>query len=58
MSIWPRRSASLPRPVCATKQLEASGVIRGYVALLNRKMLGFGVEAFVQVSLDRHPGPP
>jgi len=37
-----------------TKQLEASGVIRGYVALLNRKMLGFGVEAFVQVSLDRH----
>jgi Lrp/AsnC family transcriptional regulator, leucine-responsive regulatory protein len=37
-----------------TKQLEANGVIRGYVALLNRKMLGFGVEAFVQVSLDRH----
>ena len=37
-----------------TKQLEAGGVIRGYVALLNRKMLGFGVEAFVQVSLDRH----
>jgi Lrp/AsnC family leucine-responsive transcriptional regulator len=37
-----------------TKQLEANGVIQGYVALLNRKMLGFGVEAFVQVSLDRH----
>ena len=37
-----------------TKQLEANGVIRGYVALLDRKRLGFGVEAFVQVSLDRH----
>jgi Lrp/AsnC family leucine-responsive transcriptional regulator len=37
-----------------TKQLEASAVIRGYVALLDRKKLGFGVEAFVQVSLDRH----
>ena len=36
------------------KQLEANGVIRGYVALLDRKKLGFGVEAFVQVSLDRH----
>jgi Lrp/AsnC family leucine-responsive transcriptional regulator len=37
-----------------TKQLEASGVIRRYVALLDRRKLGFGVEAFVQVSLDRH----
>ena len=37
-----------------TKQLEASGTIRGYVALLDRKRLGFGVEAFVQVSLERH----
>ena len=37
-----------------TKQLEASGIIRGYAALLDRKKLGFGVEAFVQVSLDRH----
>jgi Lrp/AsnC family transcriptional regulator, leucine-responsive regulatory protein len=36
------------------KQLEASGTIRGYVALLDRKRLGFGVEAFVQVSLERH----
>src|SRR5262250_3304173 len=36
------------------KQLEASGHIRGYVALLDRKRLGFGVEAFVQVSLERH----
>jgi Lrp/AsnC family transcriptional regulator, leucine-responsive regulatory protein len=37
-----------------TKQLEAGGIIRGYVALLDRKLLGFGVEAFVQVSLERH----
>ena len=37
-----------------TKQLEGSGAIRGYVALLDRKRLGFGVEAFVQVSLERH----
>ena len=37
-----------------TKQLEASGIIRSYAALLDRKKLGFGVEAFVQVSLDRH----
>jgi Lrp/AsnC family transcriptional regulator, leucine-responsive regulatory protein len=37
-----------------TKQLEASGIIRSYAALLDRKKLGFSVEAFVQVSLDRH----
>src|SRR5215510_1082276 len=37
-----------------TKQLEASGVLKSYVALLDRKRLGFGVEAFVQVSLERH----
>jgi Lrp/AsnC family leucine-responsive transcriptional regulator len=37
-----------------TKQLEATGVLKGYVALLDRKRLGFGVEAFVQVSLERH----
>lgn len=36
------------------KQLEASGFIRGYAALVDRKRLGFGVEAFVQVSLERH----
>jgi Lrp/AsnC family leucine-responsive transcriptional regulator len=36
------------------KQLEASGLIRGYAALLDRKRLGFGVEAFMQVSLERH----
>jgi len=36
------------------KQLEASGILRGYAALLDRKRLGFGVEAFVQVSLERH----
>jgi Lrp/AsnC family transcriptional regulator, leucine-responsive regulatory protein len=37
-----------------TRQLEAEGAIRGYVALLDHKKLGFGVEAFVQVSLERH----
>ena len=36
------------------RQLETSGAISAYVALLDRARLGFGVEAFVQVSLERH----
>jgi DNA-binding Lrp family transcriptional regulator len=36
------------------RQLEADGVIRGYRAVLDRRKLGYGVMAFVQVSIDRH----
>ena len=36
------------------KQLEASGLIGGYVALLDRRKLGLGVLAYVEVQLDRH----
>ncbi|WP_186237495.1 Lrp/AsnC family transcriptional regulator [Burkholderia gladioli] len=36
------------------KRLEASGMIRGYQAMLDRRMLGFGVVAFVNISLDNH----
>jgi Lrp/AsnC family leucine-responsive transcriptional regulator len=36
------------------RQLEASGVIRGYRAVLDRHKLGYGVMAFVQISIDRH----
>jgi Lrp/AsnC family transcriptional regulator, leucine-responsive regulatory protein len=36
------------------KQLEASGLISRYVALLDRRKLGLGVLAFVEVQLDRH----
>lgn len=37
------------------KQLEESGVIRGYAAVLDRRRIGLDVTAFVQVSLDKHP---
>lgn len=36
------------------KQLEASGVIKRQVALLDRKKLGFGVLATIQVRLQSH----
>lgn len=38
------------------KRLEAEGVIEGYQARLNRKKLGYGVVAFVQVTLGNHAG--
>lgn len=38
------------------KRLEADGFIDGYQARLNRKKLGYGVVAFVQVSLGNHAG--
>ncbi len=37
------------------KQLEASGVIRGYVALLEQRTLGLEVTAFVSVRMARQP---
>ncbi|MHC8491866.1 Lrp/AsnC family transcriptional regulator [Thalassospira sp. SM2505] len=36
------------------KQLEASGIIKGQVALVDRKKLGFGVLATIQVRLQSH----
>jgi Lrp/AsnC family leucine-responsive transcriptional regulator len=36
------------------KQLEESGVIEGYVALLNAKKLGLTLMAFIGISMDKH----
>jgi DNA-binding Lrp family transcriptional regulator len=38
------------------KRLEAEGYIEGYQANLSRKKLGYGVVAFVQVTLGNHAG--
>ncbi|RQQ49034.1 Lrp/AsnC family transcriptional regulator [Burkholderia stagnalis] len=36
------------------KRLEAAGFITGYQAIVDRRVLGFGVVAFVNISLDNH----
>lgn len=36
------------------KRLERAGVIRGYVALLDREVLGFDLLCFIRVSLQTH----
>lgn len=36
------------------RHLEESGIIEGYVALLNARKLGLSLMAFVQVSMDKH----
>jgi Lrp/AsnC family leucine-responsive transcriptional regulator len=36
------------------KQLEAAGIIAGYRAVLDPKSLGLGLDAFVQVNIERH----
>ncbi len=36
------------------RQLEESGLIDGYVALLNARQLGLTLVAFVQISMDKH----
>ncbi|CAO3359514.1 Lrp/AsnC family transcriptional regulator [Azospirillum melinis] len=36
------------------KRLEESGVIKGYQAVLDRRKLGFGVMAFVQIVCTQH----
>jgi Lrp/AsnC family transcriptional regulator, leucine-responsive regulatory protein len=36
------------------RRLESEGIIRGYQATLDRRLLGFGVVAFVSISLDNH----
>lgn len=40
------------------KQLEERGCIDGYVALLNRRALGFGVIAYVEVKVPQIIGDP
>ena len=37
------------------RQLEESGVIRGYAALADQRLLGLEVTAFVQVTMERQP---
>ena len=36
------------------RQLEANGLIEGYVALLNARKLGLTLMAFIQISMDKH----
>lgn len=40
------------------RRLEEAGVVRGYAALLDRERLGFGVVAFVSVSLEKQSEHP
>lgn len=40
------------------RRLEEAGLVRGYVALLDREALGFGVVAFVSVSLEKQSEHP
>jgi len=37
------------------RQLEESGVIAGYAAVVDQRRLGFEVTAFVQVSMEKQP---
>lgn len=37
------------------RQLEDAGVIRGYAALLDQRLLGLEVTAFVQVTMEKQP---
>jgi len=36
------------------KRLEAQGVIRGYRATLNRKVVGLGMTVFVEIRVEKH----
>jgi Lrp/AsnC family leucine-responsive transcriptional regulator len=38
------------------RQLEESGLINGYVALVNARKLGLTLMSFIQISLDKHSG--
>jgi len=40
------------------RRLEQAGLIRGYAALLDRERLGFGVVAFVNVTLEKQSEHP
>lgn len=46
-----------PSPCLArVRALEKSGLIRGYVALVDPGMVGLGVSVFIQVSLEKQVG--
>ena len=49
-------SISLSPSPCLRRvnKLEESGVIDGYVALLNARKLGLTLVAFIQISMDKH----
>ncbi len=49
-----RISLSQPATHARLKRLEQSGVIRFYMAMLDREMLGFEMLCFVQVTLEKH----
>src|SRR5260370_41778391 len=36
------------------RRIEGLGVVRGYVALLNREAVGLEVAAFIRVTLEKH----
>ncbi len=49
-----RISLSQPATHARLKRLESSGLIRSYMALLDREMLGFEMLCFVHVTLEKH----
>ncbi len=49
-----RISRSQPATHARLKRLEQSGLIRAYMALLDREMLGFEMLCFVHVTLEKH----
>jgi len=49
-----RISLSQPATHARLKRLEGSGLIRSYMALLDREMLGFEMLCFVHVTLEKH----
>ena len=50
------KQVSLTEPSCwrRVRRLEAEGVIEGYRAVLNRRSLGLGLLAFVQLGFGQH----
>lgn len=49
-----RLNLSPPAVHARVRRLEEQGVIRGYVALLDRERLGFDMLCFIQISLQLH----
>ena len=49
-----RLNLSPPAVHARVKRLEERGILRGYVALLDREQLGFDMLCFIQISLQLH----
>ncbi len=49
-----RLNLSPPAVHARVKRLEERGILRGYVALLDRERLGFDMLCFIQISLQLH----